>query len=450
MPDCAAPAAGDPGSLHQGSAPRDRTGGGLEVTAIRSSIVLGLALLALPATALAYGTDQQELVLADRVAIMEGASYETGYLPSGSPVMVNFAIESVQEAEVEMRTLAELSWPEAVTLVWTPVEGSGWLGLFGELSTVLTLQLDLWGYSGEWELDRRSVDVVTETEFDPLVLSDSVPDSVSLSSEGEGTTAFTIDYTVLEVVTIALDVDLAATLETTMAGLEIQHDDQIQLLELEDTLLSVPYNGYLEVSSTYLASWETAMQVLIQPGVEVCVEILGCYEWDDIVDIPVDMGSASLEDPFETVTYDFLLPVMEPPDAEYDFGEIHVDTLANWNCELQNVGVEILEGQAGITGSEYFMVYPGTILADSESYDGVVVSFGPESVGEFSATLLLATNDPANPTYEVALYGVGIEDSDENATIPAEVGCGCASGSTRSSGWWLLGLLPLLVARRRH
>ncbi len=407
--------------------------------------------LLLAGSAFGYGTEQQELLLEEQVLLMEGSAYETGYVPDGSPVQINFALEAIQEAQVQMGTLAELQWPDAVTLIWTSIPESGWLGLFGELSTVIYLKLDLWGYEGEWELDRTSIEVVTEAFFDPLVLSDSSPDLVSISEEGVGSTVLEYDFTVLEVVEVILDVDLAATMETTMAGMEIEHDEIVQALEFEDTVHEVPENGYLELTSTYLASWETAMQVLIQPGVEVCIDILGCYEWDDVVDLAVDMGSNELEDSFEPVTYDFLLPVMTPPDESYDFGEIYVGTLANWNVELLNGGAEILMGEAGITGSEYFAVYPDFILADSESYDGLVVTFGPEGAGEFTATLLLATNDPANPTYSIALTGVGIEEVDDTVeTIPAEVGCGCAGRSNPLGGLWVLALAPFAFLRRRQ
>ena len=413
-----------------------------------------LALLA-SGQALAYGTESQELQLQDQVTLLEGSAYETGYLPSGSPVMVNFALESAQEAQVQMGTLAELQWPEAVTLLWTSVPESGWLGLFGELSTVVYLQLDLWEYSGEWELDRQSIEVVAETTFDPLLLSDSVPDLVSISEEGQGDTLITYDFEVLTVVDIILDVDVAATLETTLLGLSVQHDDQLQQLEAEPVVLPVPSDGYMEIESTYEAAWETAMQVLIQPGVEVCVDVLGCYEWDDVFDIPIDMGTNAFEDPFDTAEYEFLLPVMTPPDESYDFGQVYVDTIANWNVEILNGGIELLTGEAGITGSEYFDVYPDFVLVDADSYDGMVVTFGPESVGEFEATLLLATNDPSNPTYSIALTGVGIEEAeDEVTTIPAEVGCGCASGGPAGSrghfALWMLGLAGLAFARRRR
>jgi len=179
--------------------------------------------------------------------------------------------------------------------------------------------------------------------------------------------------------------------------------------------------------------------------------VLGCYEWDDVFDIPIDMGSNTLEDPFDTVEYEFLLPVMTPPDESYDFGEVYVETLANWNVEILNGGVEILQGEAGITGSEYFEVYPDFVLADADSYDGMVVTFGPQSPGEFTATLMLATNDPAHPTYSIALTGVGIEEVEEViTTIPAEVGCGCASGGRSTSPLWLLGLASLALIRRRE
>ncbi len=401
--------------------------------------------------AFAYGTDPIPLVLEDEVAVMEGAAYETGYLPSGSPVMVNFAIEAEQIAQVEMGAQAWLEWPEAVTLIWESVPETGFLFLIGELSTVVYLKLDLWGYEGEWELDRQSIEVRTEAAFDPLVLSDSVPDYVSIDEEGQGTTVISYEFTVLEVVDIILDVDLAATMATTFAGIEINHGDQTQLLEAESVVLDVPDNGYIEVDSTYVGAWESAMEILIQPGVEVCVAVLGCYEWDDVFDIPVDMGSNSLEAPFDTLEYEFLLPVMTPPDESYDFGEVYVDTLANWNVEIINGGVELLMGEAGVTGSEYFAVYPDFVLADAESYDGMVVTFGPESAGEFSATLLLATNDPSNPTYSIALTGIGIEEADEVIeTIPAEVGCGCASSQRTASPLWLLGLAAMALLRRRE
>jgi MYXO-CTERM domain-containing protein len=418
---------------------------------LSSSSAAFLALL-LTGRAFAYGTEPQQLMLSEEVALMEGAVYETGYVPSGSPVMVNFALEAEQLASVHMGTMAWLEWPEAVTLVWESIPESGWLGLFGELSTAVYLKLDLWGYEGEWELDRQSIDVRAETVFDPLVLSDSVPDVVTIDEEGTGDTLISYDFTVLEVVQIILDVDLAATMATSMAGLEITHDDQVQSLQGETVVLEVPDNGYIELESTYVASWDTAMQVLIQPGVEVCVDILGCYEWDDVFDIPVDMGSNAFEDPFFTNEYEFLLPVMTPPDESYDFGEVLVGNLANWNVELLNGGVELLMGEAGITGSEYFAVYPDFVLADAESYDGLVVSFGPETPGEFGATLLLATNDPAHPTYSIELTGIGIEDvDDEINTIPAEVGCQCSSGRAAPSPWAvaLLGFASLALVRRR-
>ncbi len=414
-----------------------------------------VALLALVVSgpAYAYGTEPQQLMLAEDVALMEGAVYETGYIPSGSPVTVNFALEAEQLASVTMETMAWLEWPEAVTLVWESIPESGWLGLFGELSTAVYLKLDLWGYEGEWELDRQSIDVRAETTFDPFVLSDSMPDVVTIDEEGTGDTLITYDFTVLEVVDIILDVDLAATMATSMAGLLINHDDQVQNLQGETVVLEVPDNGYIELTSTYVASWDTAMQILIQPGIEVCVDIIGCYEWDDVFDIPVDMGSNAFEDPFFPNEYEFLLPVMTPPDESYDFGEVYVGNLANWNVELLNGGVELLMGEAGITGSEYFAVYPDFVLADADSYDGLVVSFGPQTAGEFTGTLMLATNDPANPTYSIALTGIGIEDADDNInTIPAEVGCQCSSGGSSAPSPWgiaLLGLTSLALIRRR-
>lgn len=412
-----------------------------------------LLLLALAPGAFAYEAEPADLLLQDLVPVMTGAAYETGYIPSGSPVMLNISLQTNQEAQVTMGGVAEVTWPEALSLTWTGIPGAGKLATFAELALVTSVKIDLWGYVGEWEVDRRSLEVFAETPFDPLLLPGSVPPSVSVDTTGAALEAFEVAYEPFSGLSIGLTVDLATALATTLAGIRVEHDNgSITSAEGEVVLVEPPPDGILEITSTYVGAWTSSMDLVVRPAVVVCVDIIGCYELASF-DIPIDMADVSSPqtDPFEPVTTVFELPYLEPPEATWDFGEVEVGNLSNWEVVIGNQGAMDLEGTAAIVGSSYFTVSPGTVLAGDVSEDGLVVTFAPEAAGEVSATLALATNDPLWPVYEVEIRGTGVEPAETECpttTIPAEVGCQCGTARPSGAAASLLVLSALLVRRR--
>lgn len=414
---------------------------------MRRALVLALLV---PASASAFEAEPQELLIYDQVPLLEGAVYETGYLPSGSAVSINIALQANQLADVEMGVVAGLSWPEVVTLAWEGIPGTGFLSVFGELALVTTLRLDLWGYEGEWELDRRSIDVVAETGFDPMLLAGGTPESVSVTNEGQGTSVIELTYEPFSGVSVGVLLDVRPYMEVDLAGIEVAHNGvAFMTREGETVVLDVPPDGDLEVASEYLASWYSDMDVLIVPVLQACVSYLGCYEVDAF-EVSIDMDEGSFEDPFEPAIYDFPLPVMGAVEGTHDFGEVEVGNLANWVVEVPNAGVAWLEGEAGVTGASAFSVAPGDVLVAQDGTDAFVVTFAPEEAGAFTGTLVLATNDPASPTVEISLAGTGVEPVEQDCSVvSSEVGCGC--GTAGHTGTWALAflVLPALAARRR-
>lgn len=420
------------------------------------SLPLSLAILCgwlAASPAAASEAEPAELYLYDSVILMEGAAYETGYLPSDdSYVGINFAIEANQYAEVGMEGLAHLTWPEALTLTWSGTPASGWMSTEAELATVITFMYDIWGYDGEVELDRRSLNILGDTTFDPLVLPDSSPAEVTFEENGEGMEAFDLSYTPFSGFTITVPVELSAYQFTAMAGLYVEQDDGTVLEgESDSVLLDVPDDGAVEIWSTYVAAWDSVMDLVITPSIHL--ELAGSYEYEVAsFDIDVNMEEVSFEDPFDTVSYAFYLPLLDDLDDAHDFGEVAVGNTVNWDLALVNDGSLELEGGLEITGSESFTVYPESILAAEESEDGVVVSFTPPEAGEYEGTLILETNDPFEPTLEIDLTGSGIESEagEEMTVIESEVGCGCASTRRRGAPALALLLLPLVIWRRER
>jgi hypothetical protein len=337
-------------------------------------------------------------------------------------------------------------------LSWEGIPGTGALATYAELAAVTSISLDLWGYGGEWEIDRRSIGVGAEGTFDPLLLPGGSPSSVRVENRGLADTAFDLSWEPFSGVSIGVLVNLAPTLETLFSGFSIeQADGSLIDQDGESVLLDVPEDGRLDVTSTYSGAWTSSLDLLITPTLQVCASILGCYDVASF-DLPVSLYSDTTLDRFEPQEYSFELPVFEVPDAEYDFGEIEVGRVATWELTLRNLGALALDGSAGVYGDLAFSVWPDEILADGPGTDGVVVTFAPTSPGAFAATLSLSSNDPFHPLYEIALRGSAFEEVvDTGLAIEEKVG-GCECGQARGprGGWLgLLAPLALLIARRR-
>jgi hypothetical protein len=413
-----------------------------------------LALLAGP-TAYAWESEPQPVVLVDSTTLFSGSSFDTGWVPKGSPLAVRFQIEPTGGADVEMEGDAELWWPEGLNLGFTGVPGSGWLAIVAGLDAVTSVQFDIDIYSWESEIDRRGVDVEGEIQFDPFLLSGSAQESVTAVSDGISDEIISFAYTVFTGVEVQFTVDMQPVATTTLSGVRFTADDSSLSSEGESAIIDYSGLDSEEVLSTFTARWSGGLDMVLTPTFSVC--ILGSCT--DLVetDLPLAMAADDFEQDFPSEELSFPLPLLETDAVSYDFGELEVGALANLQVPIGNGGLLDLEGEVGMLGSTYFAVYPEYFLAGPGQEDGVLVTFGPESAGSFSTLLTLVSSDPGNPTYEIELTGTGVEsegpdDGDQLQTISAEVGgCGCATGANGRPGAlaMLLCMVGLGVVRRR-
>ncbi len=139
------------------------------------------------------------------------------------------------------------------------------------------------------------------------------------------------------------------------------------------------------------------------------------------VDVPVAL----------TVTGD---PVATVDPDSLDFGEVFVNGTERRDFLIRNEGVDDLV-VTGITTTDPAFVVTGSpesetsfTLEPGES-ERIEVEFTPTALGEQSATLTVATNDPANPALVIDLVGVGTP-APEIAVAPTEFDLQAFSGQT--------------------
>ena len=420
-------------------------------------LIPGALLLGLPARA--YESGPVEVVVSDVAELYADAEVDSGWLPGGSPLAVRFQVVADGGAGVDMAGEASVTWPTDLNLSLEGEPRSGVLWVDASLATVASVQFDVFGYTWESEIDRQEVSVAGADSFDPFLLEGAAATRAEVSTSGRETSLLSYEYDVFPGVTVDFSTDMAPESTTGFEGVAWWLDDDSMTTEGDVLTFEATGQPNQDVVATFVGSWDSVLELVFTPSLSVCVAIFGCTELAAF-DIPVTLATDAFTQRAPSVSLEFPLPAMVTDTDAYDFGEVEVGDLVNLDLGIYNQGELYLEGEAGLLGSTYFHLYPDNVLSGPGSADGVVVTFAPESAGTFEATLLLSTNDPANPTLEIPLVGVGLDvdtgdgggDADVgNAIISSEVGgCGCAAGGGAGRGVLALALGAAVVGVRRR
>ncbi len=415
-----------------------------------------------------YSSELQHFTLVDQANVFEEAEIDSGWLPTDSPLQARFQIVGLGASEVVMDGDADLYWPTNLNLAFYPEYGSGELLVDASLAAVTSVRFDIFGFEWESEIDSRGIDVRGEREFDPFVLTDQSPSSVTIINDGDDIELITYSLNVFAGVSLVFDAYLNTRMEVGFEGAGWLIDETEYSYSTD--VVNFPAEGqpFQDVIATFIGLWEGALSLVLEPSLSIDAGILGDYEVLRF-ELPLTLASSSFEQEMLPTRLSFPLPVLRTDIETHDFGTIEVDQIANLELAIGNEGELDLEGVPALTGSPYFSMYPNYFQAGPGFEDGIVVTFAPDVAGEFNATLLLASNDPATPAKEIMLTGVAVDPDDEQdigagdtgapddgaggAVISSEVkGCGCASTRARPTpllgAMFALGLL--IVGRRRR
>ncbi|MDP2312145.1 MAG: MYXO-CTERM sorting domain-containing protein [Pseudomonadota bacterium] len=415
-------------------------------------------MLFLVASALAFESEPAPVLLQDQADLFTNVEVSTGFVPSGSPLQVEFRIEANGGAGVEMEGEGSLWWPEALTLDFTGEPGSGIYLLDASIDAVATVRIDLWGtYTDEFEIDRRSIYMDGATFFDPFVMDGAADDRVEVIDSAAGTELLNYSYQLFGVVDFEFTADMTPTFTAGFEGVRWAVNEGLILAEgAPATMEPARAPDYL-VDSVFTAMWDARFDLVFTPTISACAPVFGCEELFTY-DIPLELLSDSFEQDFPPYTYTFPLPLLEPGIAAGDLGTIEPGAIANLEVPLSNVGNLPVFGDATIEGDGEFTVYPTQFNANPGTTDGLVITFAPTAEGAQTATLVLTSNDPSVPTVTIPLTGNAAEPENPGTDLPGEEqvvtteigGCGCGtSGSPATATLGAFAAAALLLRRRR-
>lgn len=411
-----------------------------------------LVLAFAPGVAFAYESEPQELWFVDSTDVFAAAEYDTGYLPSGSPLAVRFRIESNGSADTEMAATSVLEWPDALTHSFEGVPGSGFFALVTDVSITASVYFDLFGYTGEYDVWSDGIGMEAGAEFDPLLLPGGVVQQVDIAARDAAIGPIEYEAGVFTGVSLLFSLEGVPEATASLQGRSVDTNDSRIEVEGGYERFDVPEDdpGRLPLESTYVGLLEATLDLLLVPSLSVCVDYVGCYEVASF-EIPIHLVTFEEEHRFEPVAYEHPLPSLLPPMASHDFGDVETGTLANLQVPLSNVGDMDVEGTAWIEGGEAFSVWPTYFYASPDQTDGLVVTYAPTDNGDDTALLVIESNDPLNPRLEIPLRGGAFLDDGAGESVTASVsGCGCTTAPAVPGLAWLAGLGALFVVRRRR
>lgn len=375
----------------------------------------------------------QDIELEDSVELWNGAEFDTGWVPSGSPLAVRFQIQSTGGADVEMEGQGFMGWPDGLTMAIDPIPNSGEILVDAALEAVTSIKFDIDIYSWESEIDRRGIDVEGEAEFTPFLLSGDVPDVVDVIFEGDTNELLEWSFTVFTGVDAQITVDLGPEAITSFQGSNWYVDGERLDSAGQEAWVEPLGEAYQDVQVEFVGSWQSSLDLVLNPVFSVCVDIIGCYDLVD-TDIPIPLASDDFDQFFPSEVVAFPLPVMGDLPPRHDFGTIEVGQTATLELPIENIGALDLEGLAYTTGSTTFSVYPEYFQAGPAATDGIVLSFTPTEEGDFEGRIVLESNDPLEPAIEIPLLASAkLPVGDDSGTDGGSDGLANAGGGGSAS-----------------
>ena len=409
------------------------------------------------AHALAYDSEPQPVLLTDSAPVFENVNFSTGVIPAGSPVGVEFDLDSKGGTDVRMEGEANLSWPEDVTFLAEGDAGKGYFSLNASLDAITSVVVDLSSYggpSGSFEIDHRSLKMDGRTLFDPFALDGSANPRVEIEDTTDSTQLINYSYEIFSGISLDFTADMTPTITVGFAGVQWLANEGVITQENTPVTITPEQGADFIVDTVFRGAYDGTIALVFTPQVSVTAPFLGTIPLVSF-EYPLNLVTDEFEQDFDQVSFTFPMPVLTPGAESEDFGEVEVSQIATLDVPIHNEGNLALEGTATIEGDGAFTVYPTQFHAGPGGDDGLVVTFAPTEVGDATAELVLTSNDPGYPDVRVALTGTGVE-ADKSVDISGDPvtastsGCGCSSAPAAGGSAALLGLAALTLARRRR
>jgi MYXO-CTERM domain-containing protein len=409
--------------------------------------------------------------------------FDTGGVPSNSPLQVRIFSHLWAETYVSLAGSLETSWPKAFALR-APGKPEG--GKFGfhygaDFGAEAKIDINVAGYHITWQGDVPFI-----PQFDVQVKNDKVfnawgfPPGVTLSSTTAPQQLASVSIGDLigspipgAVLDAGFELDVAFELEATYTTkrIVVQTTDGAEVpggaILSEDGDTFTPYLSgpsiELDVHPEGTVNYDGILHLI--PA--FYVSILG-NDWQiPIVDIPIAFPITDQDWIFDPQRVHVPLPDLAIPTTEIDFGEVEVGQKSLVPFTLWNAGEAQVVAKLVSSSPVVFQTYDTDLSVDPSATIDSAVRFAPTQAGDFSAQILVTSNDPSHPLQVVTVRGKargplilaqGIEDDDDfdySPDLSQQGSCACrAAGSPSSPARPALALFAAAIlgaaARRRR
>ncbi|MFO0661443.1 MAG: choice-of-anchor D domain-containing protein [Polyangiaceae bacterium] len=412
--------------------------------------------------------------------------FDTGFVPSGSPLQLQFILDIPAYTRVRMGGRLRSYWPDSITHTAVPARKTGVVDFdYGiETHINMAIHVGVLGVDYDWEgelfpAQQINFHVKDTMGFDPWAFSPGV------TANG-----FTPELQLIELSLLSL-IGIPSWLAGGGFKLSVQGELQVHY-ETEKVVISNVDQPQLSDDGTTKEPWQNGAwtEHYVHPEGKVnytgvihfipslYIEVLGVSFDYDLADIPFGLDLAETPWVFDDQLVHVPLPdVRAPEPAAVDFGQVEVGQVKLLEVELPNIGEADGYLQAAVDNAA-FEVLEASPTAKPGHSATIPVAFTPQEKGFIAGDLVVMTNDPDSPEIHITLNAQGIpfqtdpDDPDEepdaggkdagvtNSDLPGISGiiqdgsCGCrTAGSSTPSGLALggfgLGMIALRLRRLR-
>ncbi len=401
-------------------------------------------------------------------------SFDTGWVPSGSPVEVHIWADVWANTHVALAGDLVTSWPDALVLEAPGNKEGGDFGFHygadfgaqGMVSIKVAGQTYSWTgdipYVPQFDLEVKDHKIFDAWAHDPGVKLSGLTQPQKIASVGLK--------------------DIIGGIPGLDGGFELEVALQLDATYTTDRVVVATTDGVVvDGGPITAADGKSSVKYLSGPSIELDVHPEGTVKYDGILhlvpafyisvlgqdwqipvaDIPIAFPITDTTWKFDPQRVHVPLPDLVLPKTKIDFGDVEVGQKLLLPYSLWNAGEAKVSATISSSDPDVFPPWDTQLDVDTTVTVDSAVRFIPNKPGYFTAHLSVASNDPSDPLQIVELTGhalrtplpVAVEEDD--STPPNEVaGCGCHTASEHGSTEGGLGATGLLVAlavvRRRR
>lgn len=347
--------------------------------------------------------------------LFDDIGFDTGFVPSNSPVSIRVAFGLLSRTTVDMRGMLRADWPSPLTVHLTGDQGMGQLNIDFGLVFAVQLKLDI--DIGIAEINRTfDIPVGLPTNlafrgtqtFTPLLLPGQAGRPVTLTTTTSRIRVANFTVPVVAGLSVGGGLDIRGRMDTTYQTDNMLVDGVTVLAESQGTLVgpvnaAAGFGAFQDIPTRPVGAFEYAVSVELIPV--ITVEFF-TFELASIDITSVALQAFESDGPavFATVPVHVPLPDVRFISTVYNFPETEVGGTSTLQATVRNFGEATLHVDMS-TLPPPFDAVTDELVIEPGSFQRVNLTFSPTVPGEALALAMVETNDPDAPTVTLDLRG---------------------------------------------